>query len=305
MGHGDRPNIVAAVLLLLSVITFSRGAGTDLGRAEELYNRAECRLAHNILVLLSPKSAAVCAPIGTTYYMDAQYKSSTAYLESAVAQDSLNSSYCAWLGKADGRSAEQSRFLTALACARQTREYFEKAEVDETTQGALGDLFEYRHEAPGVVGGGIDKAENVGELISRLNQVEGHYALAQIAEKRRERQTAEREYSTAMQLVPCHNGRVFDLSVFLAKQGRYQESEQLFDLARQIAPDSPKLLVARAVPYIQTERNLPEASALIQRYIGSPHKPDDPSRSEVELLLKASLKRDGFAPGAPFRAIHS
>ena len=76
MGHGDRTNIVVAVLLLLSVVTLSRGAGTDLGRAEELYKRTEYRSALNILLPLSPKSAAVYALIGKTYYMDGQYKSS-------------------------------------------------------------------------------------------------------------------------------------------------------------------------------------------------------------------------------------
>jgi tetratricopeptide (TPR) repeat protein len=219
--------------------------------------------------------------------MDGQYKSSTTYLERAVAEDSLNTSYYDWLGKVYGRRAEQSCFLTALAYARKTRESFEKAAaLDETNQEALGDLFEYYLEAPGIVGGGIDKAERVAERIRRLNQVEGHCALARIAEKRRDAPTAEREFRTAMQLAPGDIGRVIDLASFLSTQGRYRESEELFDLAGQIAPDSPKLMFARAASYVRTGRKLIEARALIQRYIATQRTPDDPSRSEVDQLLK-------------------
>lgn len=302
MEHGDRPNIVTAVLLLLSVVAPSRGAGTGLERAEELYQRTEYRSALNILLPLSPKTAAVDALIGKTYYMDGQYKSSTTYLERAVAEDSLNSSYYDWLGKAYGRRAEQSCFFTALAYARKTREFFEKAAVlDEANQDALGDLFEYYLEAPGFVGGGIEKAENVAAQIRRLNEVEGHYVLARIAEKLKDSRTAEREYRTAMQLAPGDIGRVIDLASFLSRQARYQESEKLFDLARHVAPNSPKLMFARAEFYIQTGRNLPEARVLIQRYIESQHTPDDPSRSEVERLLKHLGSAMASVPGSSVR----
>jgi len=301
MGHGDRSNIVAAGLLLLSVVTLSRGASTDLERAEELYQRTDYRSALNILLPLSPKSAAVYALIGKTYYMDEQYKNSTTYLEKAVTEDPLNSSYYDWLGKAYGRRAEHSCFLTALADARKTRESFEKATIlDEANLEALGDLFEYYLEAPGVVGGGIDKAENIAARIRRLNQVEGHYVLARIAEKRGDAPMAERQYRTAMQLAPGDIGRVIDLASFLSRRCRYQDSEELFAVAGQMAPDSPKLMFARAASYVQTGRKLPEARALIQRYIESRHTPDDPSRSEVEGLLKASRDRDVSAPGASF-----
>ena len=282
-----------AVLLLLLFVTLSRGASNDLERAQELYRRTEYRSALEILLLLSPKSAAVYALIGKTYYLDGHYANATTYLEKAVAEDSLNSRYYDWLGKAFGRRAEQSSFLTALGYARKTRESFEKAVVlDETNLEALGDLFEYYLEAPGLVGGGIDKAENVAARIRRQNEVEGHYVLARIAEKRRDAPKAEREYRTAMQLAPADIGRMIDLAAFLSKQGRYQESEELFDLAGHMAPDSPKLMFARAASYVQTGRKLPEARALIQRYLGSRHTPDDPPRSEVEELLGAIRKHN-------------
>jgi hypothetical protein len=51
---------------------FSRAASTDLERAEELYQRTEYRSALNILLPLSPKSAAVYALFGKAHYRDGQ-----------------------------------------------------------------------------------------------------------------------------------------------------------------------------------------------------------------------------------------
>ena len=64
-------------------------------------------------------------------------------------------------------------------------------------------------------------------------------------------------------------------------------------------------LIVAGQALISTGRNLVEASALVQRYIGSPHTPDDPSSSEVERLLKASGKRDVSASGASSRGTDS
>jgi hypothetical protein len=78
------------------------------------------------------------------------------------------------------------------------------------------------------------------------------------------------------------------LAGFLAQHCRYQESDQLFRVAAQIEPGSPKLMFARAAAYIQGGRNLEDARMLLRQYAGSRITPDDPPRSEVARLLKAS-----------------
>ena len=90
----------------------------------------------------------------------------------------------------------------------------------------------------------------------------------------------------AAELAPQQVGRLIDLAKFLARQGRYQESEQSFQRAASIAPDSPKLLFERADIYIKTGRNLEEARSLLQRYLNASLTPDDPPRHEAEKLLR-------------------
>jgi tetratricopeptide (TPR) repeat protein len=278
-----------AALLLLSIVAVSRGAGTDLQMAEEQYQRTNYAATLSILLSISPKDAPADALIGKAYYMDGEYRNATIYFEKAIAEDPLNSSYYDWLGKAYGRRAEQASFLKALPYANKTRESFEKAAaLDPANLEALSDLFEYYLEAPGIVGGGIEKAKGVASQIGRFDEAEHHYALARLAERRNDAPVAEQEYRAAMQSAPASIGRVIDLANFLARQRRYRESDELFDLAARIAPDSPKLMFARASAYVRSGRNLPQAKELLRQYAGSRLTPDDPPRSDVAKLIAMS-----------------
>ena len=84
-------------------------------------------------------------------------------------------------------------------------------------------------------------------------------------------------------------GRLIDLARYLAKQGRVQESEAVFDQAQKLDPDSPKVLFWRAKTYVQEKQNLDKAQALLKRYLQSNLTPDDPSREEAEKLLKKTM----------------
>jgi tetratricopeptide (TPR) repeat protein len=280
---------MTGAVALLSIAAAARAGSADLERAQAQYQRTDYKATVSTLLSVSPKSPAVHALIGKAYYMDGQYKDSISCLEQAVAEDPLTSSYYDWLGKAYGRRAEQSIFLKALPYANKTREAFEKAvALDPSNLEALGDLFEYYLQAPGVVGGGMDKAEAVAARIGRLSEAEYHYDRARIAEKHKKFQVVEEELTKAMQLAPGDIGRMIDLARFLSERGRYEESDKLFSMAGQLEPDAPKLMFARAAAYIQGGRNLEDARTLLRQYSESRITPDDPPRSEVARLLARS-----------------
>ncbi len=77
-----------------------------------------------------------------------------------------------------------------------------------------------------------------------------------------------------------------DLAKYLAKRGRVEESEALFDRAAKLAPNSPRIMFERASTYVETQRNLDKARDLLHRYLQSSLTPDDPPRERAEALLK-------------------
>jgi tetratricopeptide (TPR) repeat protein len=164
---------------------------------------------------------------------------------------------------------------------------FERAVAINPSNGeAVNDLFDFYLQAPGFLGGGLQKAEDLAAHIAKMDAAEGHYAQAQIEDKRKEYDSAEQHLRRAAELAPRQVGRVLDVAMYLAKRGRIKESEAMFDQAARMAPNSPKVLFDRANTYIREHRNLDQAKQLLERYLRSPLTPDDPPRERAEALLK-------------------
>ena len=280
---------ISLMLMTASAAAFAASPWLDYSRAEELYRRTDYAGAIEALMAAPPKNAAADALRGRACFMEGRYKEATASLERAVAEDPLNSGYYDWLGRAYGRLAEASSFLAALGNARKTVRAFEKAVIlDPSNLEALSDVFEYYLQAPGVAGGGLDKAEAISRRFASLNQAEYHWSRARIAERRQDFDAAEREYRAALRAEPNEIGRALDLAAFLSSRGRLDESDAIFQSAAMTHPTPPKVLYARAAAYIQSKRKLDEAQALLRKYLELQTTPDDPSRREAAALLESA-----------------
>jgi tetratricopeptide (TPR) repeat protein len=199
----------------------------------------------------------------------------------------MNAEYALWLGRAYGRRAETGGWIAAPFHASKARQYMEKSvELRPHYHEALNDLFEYYFEAPGFLGGGIDKAEAIAQRIGEESPAEFHFAEARMAEKRKDYTAAESEFRRAVELAPREVGRVIDLAAFLARRDRMEESETVFAHAQKVAPGDPRLDFARAKVYVEHKHSLGEARQLLKKYLQADLTPDDPPKAAAELLLK-------------------
>jgi len=262
--------------------------GQDLlSKAEDLYRHTDYRASLATARESGQSSARACYLMGKDDFMLGDYKRSAEAFERAFSQEPRNAEYALWLGRSYGRRAETALPLLAPKYADKARAYFEKAvALDPENEGALSDLFDYYLEAPGFLGGGLDKAEGVAQRMGRRDPAEGHLAQARLAERRKQYDTVEEQLRRAIDLAPRQVGRVLDLARYLSTQGRIPESEAAFDRAKQLAPDSPRVAFARAQTYIEQKRNLGQAKALLNQYLQSDLTPDDPSREQAEKLLR-------------------
>jgi tetratricopeptide (TPR) repeat protein len=278
---------VKSYLLTLAAAVTLWGAGPELERARKLYNLTEFQESIQVLQAIPEKSDAVWQLIGCNYYGMGDFKKASEALERAVAANPENSDAYLWLGRAYGRRAETSNPLTAPGYASKARQNFEKAtHLNPSNLDAQSDLFEYYLEAPGFLGGGLEKAQATAGAMARIDPAEGHWAQAKLAEKRKEYSHAEDQLRRAIEAAPHQVGRLIDLARLFTKQGRYQEADQSLAKADQIAPNSPRLMFAKADLYIKSKRNLNVARELLKRYLSSALTPEDPPRSEAEKLLK-------------------
>jgi len=259
---------------------------SEYDKAVKLYSRTHYGAAIQTLAPIAEKSAEETELLGKSYYMLGAYRDATDAFHKAVEMDPKNASYYHWLGRAYGRRAETAFPIAAPNYAAKARSNFEKSvELNPTDGEALDDLFEYYLQAPGLLGGGLDKAAKVAETIAKRDPAEGAFAKARIAEERKDWGQAETLLRRAAQLAPQQPGRLVDLAKLLSRQGRFDESDATFMKAHQVAPNAAKVYFAEAVTYIRANRKQDQARELLKKYLAMNTSPDDPSKTEARKLL--------------------
>jgi tetratricopeptide (TPR) repeat protein len=277
-------HILAAIVAVAGIAT---AADLHLAEAHKLYNSTDFEQSLKVLQEIQPKSGPVYELMGRDYYMQGDYKRATEVLEKAFAMEPANADFALWLGRAWGRRAETSSPFTAPMHASKARQYFEKSvQLSPMNLEAQSDLFEYYLEAPGFLGGGLDKAQATADRMTQISPADGQWAEAKLAEKRKESRSAEAHLRRAVELAPQQVGKIIELARFLTRQGRYQEADQNFERAEKVAPNSPRLVFARASIYIETKHNVNVACELLKRYMNMELEPDDPPKSEAAKLLR-------------------
>jgi len=260
----------------------------ELLRARKLYQQTDYSSALAVIESVGSRQTAELSELaGQCHYMKGDFKKAVEDFERAVQLDGTRSTAYHGLGRSWGRRAELANPLMAPSYASRARQAFEKAvALDPHNHEAVNDLFQYYLEAPGFLGGGLDKASALVNKIEGNDPAEVHYALAQIALRRKQPELAERYFRKAVEVAPRQVGRLIDLARFLAGQGKIHESEAIFLQAEQIDPHNPTLLFNRASTYIESKRNLSEARRMLQEYLTLPLTPDDPPREDAHKLLK-------------------
>jgi len=272
------------LLFLFSLVLWAKTPEWD--RAHELYQRTEYVQALRVLDQISDKGVDELQLAGQCHFMQGDYGKATEAFEKALALAPRSSELHRWLGNAYGRRAETGSVFTAPGNARKSRQYFEQAvELDPNNREAVANLFEYYLQAPGFMGGGLDKAETMIMHMAKLDMPASHHARAQLETKRKRYDAAEEQLRRAAELAPRQAGRLVDLAQYLAERGHLKESDEKYAEAARLAPDSPQLLFSRAESFIHQKRNLNEARQLLERYLASPLTPDDPPLEDARALL--------------------
>ena len=276
--------ILSGILLLAGVAFASPDA---VRRATDLYERTDYAASLHVLAEDPSPDAADYLLIGKNYFMSGDYKRAVESFEKALAISSSSSECELWLGRAWGRRAETSSWLTAPSYAARARQAFEKAvALDPQNREAKNDLFSYYLNAPGFMGGGLDKAEAHARSIAAERPAESEFELSQVAEKKKDYSTAESHLRRAMQFAPAEVGRVVDLARFLARRGRLRESDDMFARAHNLAPGKPGVAFAQASVNIENHRNIERSREQLESYLHASLTPDDPPRQEAQKLLR-------------------
>jgi tetratricopeptide (TPR) repeat protein len=173
-------------ILALTLALPLLGKTPEWERAHALVESAQYKQAVQVLEKVSDKDADNLQLLGQAWFELKEYGKAIDALEKAEKLAPKSSTVQLWLGRAWGRLADEGSKLLAFGRARKTKAAFEKSvELDPKNMDALDDLYQYYFEAPGIVGGGLDKAEAVARRIAALDKPKGDELLQRVASERK------------------------------------------------------------------------------------------------------------------------
>ncbi len=214
--------------------------------------------------------------------------------ENATALGAKNAQAFYWLGNAYGSRIGEVGMLSKMSIAPKLRDAFEQAvTLDPALIDARSSLIEFYLQAPGAIGGGVDKARAQATAIARYDRVRGLMATGRIAMHEKKPGEALKAYEQAHALKPG------DPQLRLALVSGYQQAKRWKDayaMAKQWTVDNPK----DAKPWYQIGRiaaesgqYLPEGDVALRTYLKLAREPGDAEPKHARYRLGQILSKAG------------
>jgi cytochrome c-type biogenesis protein CcmH/NrfG len=252
----------------------------------------------------NPNDAEAQAQLCRAYYSIQDWDHAIAAGERAVSLSPEKSNYHLWLGRAYGEKADASSFFSAAGLAKKVRLSFEKAvELDGSNAAARSDLAEFYMEAPGIMGGGQDKARAQADALMKIAPAKAHWVQGRLAEKNKDNAAAEQEYKAALEATHNSAEGWLDLAIFYRRANRLADLDHAIEKLNAAPLKNPDVLVDAAANLLRSEHNLPIAAQLLKRYLAGKTVEDAPAfRAHTFLGTVYEKQGDKKAAAAEFQA---
>jgi len=254
---------------------FSSG---DYAKAIELLNRE---------IANSPGNAAAQFLLARCYFESEQFDRAIPAAEAAISLEPSDSAYHELLGRAYGEKADRSGWFSALSLAKKARKEFETAvQLDAHNFSAMQALIEFDCSAPGIAGGGEDKARPEIEKLSSFDAAEGAYAAGNCRRQKKDFARADVEFQKALALHPKSADLIYDIGDHYMKHVEPNRLRLVIAEGERAAPTDPRGRFFRAVDLVLEKKNEASAIKLLREYIATaPKRNNYPSKAMAHYWL--------------------
>jgi len=290
-----RRNPIIVLFALLASLSAADSADVKLlaeGRVDDAIASLQRRISS------APKDAEPYNLLCRAYLMLGNWDKGISACEKAVSLAPENDQYHVWLGRIYGEKADHAGFWSAAGLARKVRNEFETAvRLNPSSAEARTDLAEFYLEAPGIVGGGRDKAEAQVQALASMDPVKAGWVKGRLAEKKKDLVSAEKEYRGAIEA--SHGAALawLNLALFYRHTARLDAMEEAIRHASAAPMNQLEVLMECAEMLLRAKRDLPEATQLLLRYLSSITVEAAPA-FKAHYLLGTALEQQGDKPAA-------
>jgi tetratricopeptide (TPR) repeat protein len=246
----------------------------------------------------NPKDAKAHLLLCRAFYAEEVADAAVEECEAAMNGLSGNSEAQDWLGRVCGQKAQNAGPIASYKLARRVQAAFERAvELDPKNGDAVDDLAEYYIAAPAIIGGGVDKAEELAERELNIVPQAAHRTHALAAEASKDFARADYEFRAAV-MVAGRPDAWADLGHFYARRKQYDQAVDALLKCQQADPAMDSAVVDAASILMEMDRKREPAEKMLRGYLAGRAKSDAAPAFKVHEQLGRLLLRKGDKSGA-------
>src|SRR6266852_4575250 len=237
-----RTKRVLAALCIASTVMAAANAKQEAGleagrRAYEASDYVKAIQTLQAAAAQEPQNGDVQLLLAKSYLEMQQHDPAIRSAEKAVAIDPRNSVYHEWLGRAYGEKADHAGWFSAISLAKKTRKEFETAvQLDARNYSARQVLIEFDCSAPGLVGGGEEKALPQIKQLAAMDAAEGHFAAGNCRRQKKDYAVTDEEFAKALESHPKSAELIYDIGDYSVKRSRPERLLAVADMGERAEP---------------------------------------------------------------------
>ena len=296
-----------AILLLAACALYAtpaRCAQNVVADAQREFNTGHYHKAVDALAVAaakSPDDAPLHFLLGQCYYELREYTRAVTSFERSVQIAPNQSEYHDWLGKAYGRRAEETIFLSAMSWARKTHKEFEiAAHLNPSNFQAQRDLIRFEIYAPSIVGGGDDRALKHIDDLEKIDALQGQLARGELFATKKRFAEADAVFAKILESNTDRIGVYFEAADYYRDRLNPAKMDEAVTAAERIDSEDRRLKFYRGVLFVVEKKNPAEAESLLKTYVATvPDNSDLPPHSlALEWLGKLHESQGKFSEAA-------
>ncbi|MBK9088335.1 MAG: tetratricopeptide repeat protein [Holophagales bacterium] len=204
-----------------------------------------------------------------------------------------------WAGRAYGMKAMSASIFTKMSWARKCHEAWERAiELAPANAEARFELIRYYLMAPGIAGGGVEKAQAQAVKLGELDAMRGYLARGMIADHEKKPKEAEAAYRKAMEADQFGVQGPIALASFFARQKRWPEARAIFE--RRVAADPKDAFALYQLGRLSllSGEEMEKGLTLFDRFLSLDAPKDGPTHADARWRKGLLLEKLGRTPAA-------
>lgn len=281
-------------VIIFFLISCSVWAQSNVEKAKTYYEARKYDEAEKLLKGIPEKSTEYGAAqyyLGRVSFDKKEYDDAAEYFEEATEADPKQADYFDWLGNTYGTIAQSANMFKQGILAPKMKRAWEKAiELDAKNLNARTSLIQYYLQAPGFMGGSVDKAKEVAKQIVSLNAAEGHRQLGAIYVHEKKIAEAEKEFQEAVKINADY---VSVLANFYTNQKQYDKAFAMFEEALKKNPDDYVSIYQVGKTAALSGQRLDRGEECLKKYLARTPAQNEPSHAGANMRLAQIKEKRG------------